>query len=444
MGRNGSIDWLCLPRFDSGASFAALLGDESHGRWLIEPAGGPKKVNRTYRRDTLILDTEFETDDGAVLLTDCMLRRSDHPVAVRVVEGLRGTVEMRMQLVVRPDYGSTVPWVEQAEEGITLLAGPNAYYLRTPVETRGEDYTTTATFRVREGERAPFTLAWSPSHLEQPPALDPFWAVEATESWWEEWAARCTYEGRWPEQVMRSLITLKALIYAPTGGIAAAPTTSLPEEIGGERNWDYRFCWLRDASLTLESLFLGGYVDEAREFARWLLRATAAHPSQANIMYGIAGERMLPEQEIEWLPGYEGSSPVRIGNAASHQFQLDMYGEMIDAGHLGRVVTGQMEQRRWDRERVILEFLEKAWEKPDQGIWEVRGPARHFTHSKVMAWVAFDRAVQAVERFGADGPVDRWREITRRIHDDVCERDTTRSGRPSPSTTAPRSLTRAC
>jgi len=417
---DGSIDWLCLPRFDSAACFTALLGDESHGRWQLAPAGDVSKVTRRYRDGTLVLETDFETADGAVRVTDFMPVRVDSPLVVRVAEGLRGTVAMRTQLVVRFDYGSTMPWVEQTEEDLTLLAGPNALYLRTPVETRGEDFTTVAEFSVREGERVPFTLAWNPSHEPVPVAIDPLWALAATDRWWREWSGRCTYTGRWRDQVLTSLIVLKALTYKPTGAIVAAPTTSLPEGIGGERNWDYRFCWLRDASLTLEALMLGGYVEEARAFSDWLLRAAAGHPSQANIMYGIAGERLLPEAELPWLPGYEKSSPVRIGNAASEQFQLDIYGEVMDAGHIGREVAGQLDPARWEREKAVLEFLESAWREPDDGIWEVRGPSRHFTHSKVMAWVAFDRAVQAVERWGADGSVDRWRKIRGEIHDEVC------------------------
>ena len=420
VGRDGSIDWLCLPRFDSDACFTALLGGEEHGRWLIAPSANMRKTTRRYREGTLVLETDFETDDGAVRVTDCMLVRRDSPLVVRLVEGLRGTVKMHTRLVVRPDNGATVPWVEQAVEGLTFLAGPNALQLRTPVETRGEDFATIGEFAVREGERVPFTLAWNPSNEPAPPAIDPLWAVSATGQWWREWSSRCAYSGRWREQVVRSLVTLKALTYRPTGAIVAAPTTSLPEDIGGERNWDYRYCWLRDASLTLEALMIGGYGEEAREFARWLHRATAGHPSQANIMYGIAGERMLPEQELGWLPGYESSSPVRIGNAASEQFQLDVYGELMDASHVGRQITGEMDSARWNRQRTVLEFLESAWKEPDDGIWEVRGPRRHFTHSKVMAWVAFDRAVQAVEHFGAEGPVDHWREICTEIHEEVC------------------------
>jgi GH15 family glucan-1,4-alpha-glucosidase len=420
VSREGSIDWLCLPRFDSAACFTALLGDEKHGRWLLAPAGEVRNVTRRYRDGTLVLETDFETDDGAVRVVDCMPIRTGAPVVVRLVEGLRGTVKMRTELVARFDYGSTVPWVEQAVEGLTLLAGPNALYFRTPIETRGEDFTTVGEFPVREGERVPFTLTWRESHKPGPMAIDPLWAVSATQAWWCDWSDRCAYSGRWRDEVLRSLIVLKALTYDPTGGIVAAPTTSLPELVGGERNWDYRFCWLRDASLTLEALMLGGYADEARAFAGWLLRATAGHPAQANIMYGIAGERLLPEQELSWLPGYEGSSPVRIGNAASEQFQLDVYGELMDAGHIGRELTDWVDPVRWERERAVLDYLETTWREPDEGIWEVRGPRRHFTHSKVMAWVAFDRAVQAVERWGADGPVDRWRGTCTRIHDEVC------------------------
>jgi GH15 family glucan-1,4-alpha-glucosidase len=420
VSREGSIDWLCLPRFDSPACFTALLGEEKHGHWKIAPEDEPRNVSRRYRDGTLVLETDFETDEGAVRVVDCMLVRVKEPIVVRLVEGLRGKVRMRTDLVVRFDYGSTVPWVQQAVEGLTLLGGPNALYLRTPVETRGEDFTTVGEFDVREGERVPFTLTWNESHRPGPPAIDPLWAIESTQWWWREWSDRCTYEGRWRDEVLRSLISLKALTYQPTGGIVAAPTTSLPEGIGGERNWDYRFCWLRDATLTLEALLLGGYVEEARSFAGWLLRATAGHPSQANIMYGIAGERMLPEEELTWLPGYEDSSPVRVGNAASEQFQLDVYGEVLDADHVARHVTGRLDERRWKRNRTLLDFLEKTWREPDEGIWEVRGPRRHFTHSKVMAWVAFDRAVQAVDDFGADGPVDKWRDICTRIHHEVC------------------------
>jgi GH15 family glucan-1,4-alpha-glucosidase len=419
VSREGSIDWLCVPRFDSGACFTALLGEEKHGHWKLAPAGDLRKVTRRYREGSLVLETDFETDEGAVRVVDCMLMRTHAPVVIRLVEGLHGNVPMRMQLVIRPDYGATVPWVEQAVEGLTFLAGPNALYLRAPIETRGEDFTTVGEFTVREQERVPFTLTWSPSHEPGPPAVDPVWAVAATQQWWRDWSDRCTYSGRWRDTVVRSLITLKALTYHPTGGIVAAPTTSLPEDVGGERNWDYRYCWLRDASLTLEALMLGGYAEEARAFAGWLLRAIAGHPAQASIMYGIAGERMLPEQELPWLPGYEKSSPVRVGNAASEQFQLDVYGEVMDAGHLGRKFTGHFDPVRWERERATLEFLESAWREPDDGIWEVRGPRRHFTHSKVMAWVAFDRAVQAVEDFGADGPVDRWRDICTQIHHEV-------------------------
>jgi GH15 family glucan-1,4-alpha-glucosidase len=420
VARDGSIDWLCLPRFDSDACFAALLGTEEHGLWRIAPSADVRKTTRRYREGTLVLETEFETDEGAVRLVDCMLVRAHSPLVVRLVEGLRGTVTMRTELVVRPDYGATVPWVERAVEGLTFLAGPNAFYLRTPVPTSGEDFTTVGEFSVREDERVPFTFAWNPSNEPGPAAIDPLWAVDATQAWWRTWSGRCSYAGRWRDQVVRSLITLKALTYQPTGGIVAAPTTSLPEEIGGERNWDYRYCWLRDASLTLEALMVGGYGEEAREFSRWLHRATAGHPSQANIMYGVAGERMLPERELGWLPGYAGSSPVRIGNAASEQFQLDVHGELMDAGHIGRMLTGHVDQARWVRERALLKFLESAWHEPDEGIWEVRGPRRHFTHSKVMAWVAFDRAVQAVDRFGAEGPVDRWRDISTEIHHEVC------------------------
>jgi GH15 family glucan-1,4-alpha-glucosidase len=419
VGRNGSIDWLCLPRFDSDSCFTALLGDEKHGRWQIAPRDEPKAVSRRYRPGTLILETDFETADGAARLVDCMPVRDGSPTIVRLVEGLRGEVKMRMHMVIRFDYGATVPWVQQATEGLSALAGPDKLYLRTPVETQGEDLTTVAEFRVREGERIPFSLTWAPSHEPEPDAVDPIWAVAATETWWSDWSGRCTYTGDWHDEVVRSLIVLKALTYQPTGAIAAAPTTSLPEQLGGGRNWDYRYCWLRDASLALDALIVGGYLDEGLAFRSWLMRATAGHPAQANIMYGLAGERRLTEETLDWLPGYEGSAPVRIGNAAAEQFQLDIYGEVIDAGHRGRALVNMIDPKGWRSQLAILDFLEEAWCKPDDGIWEVRGPQRHFVHSKLMAWVAFDRAVKTVERFEAEGSVDRWRELRDEIHAEV-------------------------
>jgi len=419
VGRNGSLEWLCLPRFDSPACFSALLGDESHGHWLIEPVADVISTSRRYRPGTLVLETDLETADGAVRLIDLMPIRDGAPNVIRLVEGIRGTVEMRMNLVVRFDYGATVPWVEATEGGIAAGGGPNTIYLRTPVRLRGRDFTTVAEFTVRERETVPFTLAWSPSHEPPPPAIDAGWALATTDSWWREWSGRCAYQGEWREEVLRSLITLKALTYRPTGAIVAAPTTSLPELIGGERNWDYRYCWLRDAALTLEALMIGGYVEEAQAFRGWLRRATAGLPAQARVMYGIAGERLLPELELDWLPGYEGSKPVRVGNAASDQFQLDVFGELMHAAHPLR--GGEIDAEPiWTRARVVLDFLETAWKEPDDGIWEVRGGRQHFTHSKVMAWVAFHRAVEVIEGLGLDGPADRWRAIRDEIHETVC------------------------
>ena len=420
VGRDGSIDWLCAPRFDSPACFAALLGTPEHGRWLLAPAGAAHTVRRRYRGNTLVLETEFETDTGVVAVVDCMPPRTTAPDLIRVVEGRRGRVTMRMELVMRFGYGSRVPWVRRVDGDLVAIAGADALRLRSPVSVRGEDFRTAAEFVVAEGQTAAFELTWYPSHQSAPSASEPEETVRRTESWWEDWAARCTYEGEWRDAVVRSLITLKALTYAPTGGVVAAATTSLPEQLGGVRNWDYRYCWLRDATFTLYALLLCGYVEEACAWREWLLRAVAGAPSQAQIMYGLAGEQWLPELEIPWLPGYEGAAPVRVGNAASGQFQLDIYGEVMDALHFARRAAVPPSEPGWRVQRALVEFVEAAWDRPDEGIWEVRGPRRHFTHSKVMAWVALDRAVKAVERFGADGPLDRWRQVRDRIHVDVC------------------------
>jgi GH15 family glucan-1,4-alpha-glucosidase len=420
VGRDGSIDWLCVPRFDSPACFAALLGTPEHGRWLIAPAGKVRAVQRRYRANTLVLETEFETDDGVVAVVDCMPPRTRAPDVIRVVEGRRGRVAMRMELVMRPAYGSRVPWVRRVNGDLLAVAGRDALRLRSTVGVHGKDLRTVADFEVAEGQTASFELTWFPSHEAPPSPYDPQEAVRRTERWWQDWSARCTYEGEWREAVVRSLITLKALTYAPTGGVVAAATTSLPEQLGGVRNWDYRYCWLRDATFTLYALLLVGYVDEARAWRRWLLRAVAGAPSQAQIMYGLAGEQWLPELEIPWLPGYEGARPVRVGNAASGQFQLDVYGEVMDALHFARRSGVPASKPAWRVQRALVRFVESAWERPDEGIWEVRGPRRHFTHSKVMAWVALDRGVKAVERFGHDGPVERWRQIRDRIHADAC------------------------
>jgi GH15 family glucan-1,4-alpha-glucosidase len=420
VGRDGSIDWLCVPRFDSAACFAALLGTPEHGRWLLAPAARVLAVRRRYRPDTLVLETEFETEAGVVALIDCMPVRADTPHLVRCVEGRRGTVPMRLELTIRLDYGSLIPWVRRTGDGIVAVAGPSALRLRTTIPLHGEDFRTVAEFTVREGERIPFSLTWHPSYEAEPPAPDPEAAIRDTEGWWREWSGRCTYQGEWREAVVRSLITLKAMTYAPTGGLVAAVTTSLPEQPGGVRNWDYRYCWLRDATFALYALMIGGYHDEARSWREWLVRAVAGKPASAQILYGVTGERLLPEWELPWLPGYEGSAPVRVGNAASTQFQLDVYGEVADVLHTARRVGLDADENAWRVEKAMLAFVESAWKEPDEGIWEVRGPRRLFTHSRVMAWVAVDRAVKAVERFGLAGPVERWRQLRGEIHEDVC------------------------
>ena len=429
VARNGSIDWLCLPRFDSGACFAALLGNEEHGRWLLAPEGEVRGVSRRYRDGTLVLETDYETLDGAVTVIDCMPLRSKEPDLVRIVVGKRGKVRMRMQLIIRFDYGSIIPWVRRSKDGLSAVAGPDTLILHTRVDLHSEGFRTEAEFTVAEGQRIPFVLMWHPSHEPAPPTMDAEVLVEHTEQWWREWSNRCNYQGEWREVVLRSLITLKALTYAPTGGIVAAPTTSIPEQLGGVRNWDYRYCWLRDATFTLYALMLGGYLEEACAWREWLLRAVAGNPSQINIMYGLSGERRLTELELRWLPGYAGSAPVRIGNAACEQFQLDVYGELMDAMHLARRSGISTDENDWRVQCALVNFLESAWREPDNGLWEMRGPKRHFTHSKIMAWVAFDRMVKAVERFGCDGPVERWRQLRSIVHEEVCHRgfDSTRN-----------------
>jgi GH15 family glucan-1,4-alpha-glucosidase len=421
VGRNGSIDWLCLPRFDSGACFAALLGDRKNGRWLIAPRDETRATRRQYRHDTLVLETEFDTAAGTVRLVDFMTPREQEPDIVRIVQGVRGEVAMQMELIIRFDYGRVVPWVRKIESHLEATGGPDALSLWTDVSTYGENLTTRAEFVVRAGEQVPFTLVWHASHLSPPRPGDPLDALEDTTRWWTEWCARSTYVGPWRDDVMRSLITLKALTYEPTGGIVAAPTTSLPERIGGVRNWDYRYCWLRDATFTLYALMTGGFTSEAQSWRRWLMRAVAGDPSTLQIMYGVAGERRLPELELPWLTGYEGSAPVRVGNAAVNQLQLDVWGEVLDSLHVARRAGIEHDADSWSLQGALLDYLEDAWREPDEGIWEVRGPRRHFTHSKVMAWVAFDRAVKAVERFGRSGPVDRWRAVRDQIHREVCQ-----------------------
>jgi len=420
VSRSGCIDWLCFPRFDSGACFAALLGDEDNGRWWLEPASGITSTERRYRDDTLILETELACEEGVVRVIDFMPPRGEAPDVVRIVEGVQGTVPMKMRLSIRFDYGSIVPWVRRRNDGLLAIAGPDALFLATPVDLVGRNFHTEAEFEVAAGDRVPFVLTWFPSNEDLPEHTDAEQALVDTESFWREWVTDCAHVGRFREPLVRSLVTLKALTYAPTGGIVAAATTSLPEALGGVRNWDYRYCWLRDATLTLLALVRAGYEDEARAWRDWLLRAIAGRPGEVQIMYGIAGERRLTELELEWLDGYEGSRPVRIGNAASNQLQLDVYGEVADALYHARAAGLKASAEAWNLNRKLLEWLEDGWRQPDEGIWEVRGPRRHFTHSKVMAWVAFDRAVRSTEEYERKGPTDRWRALRDEIHEEVC------------------------
>ncbi len=422
VGRDGSIDWLCFPQFDSPACFAALLGQPEHGRWQIAPAEDILAVRRRYRSDTLILETEFDTEHGSVRVTDFMPLSDHRWDAVRVVEGLRGRVAMRMELIVRFDYGCIVPWVRKVDGVLLITAGPDTLELRGSVPVRGEGMKTVASFVVDAGQCESFSLNYRPSHLDTLPAADSAEELERTEALWKRWSGRCKLKGRWDEAVMRSLITLKALIYRPTGGIIAAPTTSLPEMPGGVRNWDYRYCWLRDATFTLNALLICGYVREATAWREWLLRAVAGSPNALQILYGITGVRRLDEYEIDWLPGYQGAAPVRIGNAASRQFQLDVFGEVMDTLHLARLSGLDPEPAAWNLQVALLEFLESRWMLPDDGIWEVRGPRQHFTHSKIMAWVAFDRVIKDAERDGLEAPLERWRAVRDRIHAEICER----------------------
>jgi GH15 family glucan-1,4-alpha-glucosidase len=420
VGRDGSIDWLCMPRFDSGACFAALLGTPQNGRWLLAPVGNVRLSRRHYRNHTLVLETEFETDAGSVAVIDFMPLRGVAPDIVRIVEGRRGTVPMRTELVIRFDYGSIVPWVRRADGGIHAVAGPNCLRLDTPIRTRGRDLTTVAEFTVSAGQRVPFVLTWFPSYEKAPGRVNAERALKDTEAWWKEWSACCTYDGPWRDAVVRSLITLKALTNRPTGGIVAALTTSLPEFIGGVRNWDYRFCWLRDATFTLMALLECGFTDEAEAWRNWLLRAVAGDPTKLQIMYGIAGERRLTEWEVEWLAGYEKSRPVRIGNAAHGQFQLDVYGEVIDAMFQARKAGLEPTKADWGLECALLRCVAELWTEPDEGIWEVRGPRQHFVHSKVMAWVALDRATKSAMRCKLEGPTKEWVKLRDQIHETIC------------------------
>jgi GH15 family glucan-1,4-alpha-glucosidase len=424
VGRDGSIDWLCLPRFDAPACFAALLGVQRHGSWLIAPQHAAPQTRRSYRGETLILETVFTTPDGEIALIDAMPLGLDGSHVIRRLEGRRGRVAMRFHLKLRFDFGSSTPWVTREENGagIVAIAGPNLVTVRGPVELLGRDLATVAAFEVEAGQSMTFVLSHGPSHLPPPARIDGDAALSATEDTWRAWSKRCKYEGPWRDAVLRSLLVLKALTYAPTGGIVAAPTTSLPEQLGGARNWDYRFCWLRDATLTLLALMGGGYFEEAQAWRDWLHRSVAGNADELQIMYGVRGERRLLEWEAGWLPGYQGAKPVRIGNAASEQLQLDVYGEVMDALHQARAGGLDVPLSAWALQINMIEHLETIWRQPDEGIWEVRGGRRHFVHSKVMAWVAFDRVVQDIEQYGLSGPSERWRQVRDAIHADVCAR----------------------
>jgi GH15 family glucan-1,4-alpha-glucosidase len=420
VSKRGAIDWLAFPRFDSGACFAALLGDDSNGTWQMSPAGAPECTRRQYRGETMIVETEWETTSGAVRIIDFMPPRGEAPDVIRIVEGISGRVEMQTLLRARFDYGSIVPWVRRVDGVLRMIAGPDSLCLHSPIKLHAKDMAHVAQFTVSAGDRIPFVLTWQASHLKAPKPVDAEQALRDTETIWTEWVARCHYDGEWREAVIRSLATLKALTYAPTGGIVAGAPPSLTEAIGGERNWDYRYCWLRDATMTLQALLYAGCTDEAKAWREWLLRAVAGDPSKMQIMYGISGERRLTEFELPWLSGYEGSTPVRVGNEASGQFQLDVYGELLDALHLDRTSGLSAHDNSWALQRVVLDQLESQWQVPDQSLWEMRGDPRHFVHSKVMAWVGFDRAVLAVEQFGLSGPVEQWRALRDSIHEEVC------------------------
>jgi GH15 family glucan-1,4-alpha-glucosidase len=422
VGLDGSIDWLCWPEFSSDACFARLLGAEENGRWLLTPAVEVTKTTRKYRDHTLILETTFETPEFEVMLIDFMPVRAANNTSdiVRIVKGIRGSAPIQMELSIRFNYGTTVPWVTRSDGGIRAIAGPDLVVLRTKAPLAGEDFTTVSEFTVNEGESVDFVMTYGRSHLHAPRAIDVDKALAETQRYWEEWAAICSYQGPYRDIVERSLITLKALTYRPTGGIVAAVTTSLPEQLGGPRNWDYRYCWLRDATFTLQAFMHGGYYEEAKAWQQWLLRAIAGSPEQVQIMYGIAGERYLPERELTWLSGYEDSKPVRIGNAASEQLQLDIYGEVLGAFHqaLGRL--GKDGPISFSLQRHLVEHLETIWQQPDEGIWETRGGRQHFTYSKMMAWVAFDRAIKSAGFLHAGAPVERWQKVRNKIHDEIC------------------------
>jgi GH15 family glucan-1,4-alpha-glucosidase len=420
---DGSIDWLCWPSFDSDACFAALLGTSDNGRWLIAPKEKPKSIKRAYRKDTLILETTFECAEGNVTLIDFMPPRGGESSIVRLVRCDSGVVEMKMELILRFSSGLSVPWVEKLDDGsLRAIAGADLAVLRTPVELRGENMTTVSEFRVKAGETVPFVLSYDSSHLPLPKPIHPMHALSVTQAFWSEWSSQGTYGGENRDLVQRSLITLKALTYRPSGGMVAAPTTSLPEKLGGSRNWDYRYCWLRDATATLIAFINNGYRSEAGDWYNWLRRSIAGSPSEMQIMYSITGQRRLLEWEATWLPGYERSRPVRFGNAAHDQLQLDVYGELMDTFYQGRKAQVEFEGGTWGMERHLLAHLATIWDRPDAGIWEVRGPGEHYVFSKVMCWVAFDRGIKSAEQFGLEAPVDRWREIRDQIHADVCTR----------------------
>jgi GH15 family glucan-1,4-alpha-glucosidase len=423
VGRNGSIDWLCWPRFDSAACFAALLGTSEHGRWRIRPLDPAARVSRAYRDGTMVLETVFETADGSVSVIDFMPIGQANSSVIRLVEGRRGNVAMRLDLTLRFDYGATVPWVTQLDDksGLTATAGPSRVVLRAPLSLQGEDLATVAEFNVVQGECVPFVLTHVPSNLRVPRTLDWRAALQRTETFWRGWSARCSYTGPWREAVQRSLLTLKAMTYSPTGGIVAAPTTSLPEQLGGQRNWDYRYCWLRDATFTLLALMSADYLEEAKAWREWLQRSVAGSPDQIQIVYGLSGERQLFEWQASWLPGYQGAAPVRIGNAASDQLQLDVFGELVDALYQARKHFLAPAASAWEQQQTLIQHLEDIWELPDCGIWEVRGGRRQFTYSKVMAWVALDRSVRDAERFRLEAPLERWRELRDRMHATICK-----------------------
>jgi len=423
VSRDGCVDWLCLPRFDSPACFASLLGESKNGHWRFFPGEEAVQIKRCYRGDTLILETTLKTATGTVRLIDFMPPRGTNPDLVRIVEGVSGEVMMHMDLIIRFEYGLIIPWVRKTHGGLEAIAGPDGLILRTPIKTRGVDLTTVAEFTVKEGQRIPFVLTWFASHEEPPRPIDAEHALRDTEQFWTEWAGRFKYQGPWRKEILRSLLTLKGLTYAPTGGLVAAATTSLPERIGGVRNWDYRYCWLRDAAFTLVTLLQVGYHDEAAAWRQWLLRAIAGSAAQMQIMYGVRGERWLDERELPWLSGYEHSKPVRVGNAASNQFQLDVFGEVLFAMHESDLAGLKTAEPEWRLQVELMRFLESNWEKPDEGIWEVRGGRKQFTHSKMMAWVAFDRAIKLAQDCNchAGNHVERWIKIRDQIHREVCE-----------------------